>query len=206
MPSTVKKSKMRDAGVESRAQADVAEYLERYRNGDATIMDGVRKVVDAKLNMSDACCRMRKFLVDYGVSRTFAGLREDTANVLAPIVMHLRSTDLDASDAVDRLADACKAAGFHRNLSFASKFVNMLGRPVPLYSSEAKAYLRVRPQQAYDEYAEAWFNSYEQHRRVYEAVAEDLFGEQERQRGLTPSWLAMRGFDVMLMAVGGPMR
>ena len=207
------------------AAANVQQYLTRFRKGSSTggceaaIMDDLLTVLGDGLSKREACQRLRKFIASYGVIRTFAGLREDRVDGLQPIVRHLQEhrqellrllAPADIVIQVEALADACKMAGFNRNLSFATKCLCMLGRPVPIFSSEGKAYLRLKGSATYGDYLAAWFVAYEDVRADYEATAARLMaesgGEPERKRGLTPAWVAMRGFDVHLMAVGGPMR
>ena len=125
---------------------------------------------------------------------------------------------------VEALADACKAAGFGRNLSFASKAINMLGQPAPLFSSECTAFLQLKggASGGYDQYCKKWRAAFEVRAIEYRAAAtEQLAGSAYRagaadgaaQRAasklavqLGHEWFAIRGFDVHLLAVGGPMR
>ena len=37
-------------------------------------------------------------------------------------------------------------------------------------------------------------------------LAKTLLGEEETRRGLDAKWVGMRGLDVRMMAIGGPMR
>ena len=163
--------------------------------------------------------RLRDFIRAYGVPRTFKGMREDNVLPLAPVVRHLqhRWAELqslphgDDSTAiireVDALADVCKAAGFARNTSFASKALNMLGVPLPLFSSECLAYLRLPRTASYALFHEAGAAAYEEHRSAYEAASKRQLEESNGEEAqLGARWFAMRGFDVRLLLVGGPMR
>ena len=47
---------------------------------------------------------------------------------------------------------------------------------------------------------------YEARRVSYEGAAAKLLGEEETRRGLDAKWVGMRGLDVRMMAIGGPMR
>lgn len=152
-PTTTKKSKFATKTANA-PESDVAEYLARFRNEhdgtnargggyqtktDGAIMDGLRGALREGVPMPEACRCLKEFISAYGVSRTFPGVTEEcTWHRLEPVVTHLRTADLHAGDAVDALADACNAAGFCRNVSFATKCLNMLGREVPIYSSEGK--------------------------------------------------------------------
>ena len=85
----------------------------------------------------------------------------------------------------------------------------MLGRPVPIFSSEGVPFLGVKfkkDEEKYVTYERAWTSAFEEAAAEYEEAAAQLMTDDERRRGLTPRWFAMRGFDVHLMAVGGPMR
>ena len=82
----------------------------------------------------------------------------------------------------------------------------MLGACVPICSSEGKAFLRLSGMVSYADYSAAWLAAFKEHQIEYEAHAQRLIGQAESTRGLSHIWLAMRGFDVKLMAVGGPMR
>ena len=135
------------------ARPDVRTYLERS-GGEKQVMASLRSLAAGELETElESCERLRDFIRAYGVPRTFKGMREDNVLPLAPVVRHLqhRWAELqslphgDDSTAiireVDALADVCKAAGFARNTSFASKALNVLGVPLPLFSSECLAYL-----------------------------------------------------------------
>ncbi len=135
------------------ARPDVRTYLERS-GGEKQVMASLRSLAAGELETElESCERLRDFIKAYGVPRTFKGMREDNVLPLAPVVRHLqhRWAELqslphgDDSTAiireVDALADVCKAAGFARNTSFASKALNVLGVPLPLFSSECLAYL-----------------------------------------------------------------
>jgi hypothetical protein len=206
------------------ARPDVRTYLERYRSGgEKQVMASLRSLAAGELETElESCERLRDFIRAYGVPRTFKGMREDNVLPLAPVVRHLqhRWAELqslphgDDSTAiireVDALADVCKAAGFARNTSFASKALNMLGVPLPLFSSECLAYLRLPRTASYALFqALAWAAAYEDvdHRSAYEAASKRQLEESDGEEApLGMGWLAMRGFGVRLLLVGGPMR
>jgi hypothetical protein len=163
-----------------------------------------------------ACSCLREFLVAYGVSRTFAGLSEEKVERLAPIVAHLRTHALalqamqgenEIVSAVDALVDSCLGAGFSRNISFASKALNMLGQPVPIYSTEAHAYLALKGSPPYATFYNAWMETYSREGAAFEAAAERLLDRRcPLETGLLCKWFAMRGLDEKMMDVGGPLR
>lgn len=163
-----------------------------------------------------ACSYLREFLVAYGVSRTFAGLSEEKVERLAPIVTHLQAhtSALQAMQheceivfAVEALTDSCQGAGFSKNISFASKALNMLGAPVPIYSSEAHAYLGLRGIPPYAVFYKAWMEAYAGEGAAFEAAAERLLDRRcPIETRLRCKWFAMRGLDVKMMEVGGPLR
>lgn len=227
-PSTV--IKVKKTATSAASLADVDKYLKRFRernerNGtnergggsqtitDGEIMDGLRSVV-ASRDMKDACTKLRTFLIAYGVSRTFKGLSADNVLILKPIVQSIRTmkvnttSDIDMIAQVETLADVCQEAKFGRNMSFATKCLNMLGGHVPIYSSEAVAYLRVTKTVPvnYRAFHHAWMAEYEARRAAYEGAAAERLGEDEMRRGLDAKWVGMRGLDVRMMDVGGPMR
>ena len=176
-------------------------------------MDNLRSVLDGVSDSEEACKRLRTFLIAYGVSRTFRGLSADNMRCLKPLVEHLRKkknpkTAADVVAQVEGLADACLAAGFGRNMSFASKCLCMLGGHVPIYSSEAVAYLGTKKAGPvdYGSFHTTWLAEYEARRVSYEGAAAKLLGEEETRRGLDAKWVGMRGLDVRMMAIGGPMR
>ena len=175
------------------------------------------KISEAEIRQ--ACVALRTFIVAYGVPRTFPGLSAETVLRLAPVASHLRSRqdslgsgDFDAADEVEALAAACKAAGFTYARSFASKAWCMLGIAVPIYSSEGVAYLKhaghsLGTHSSYSDYLGAWQAEYHKERPAYMRAAEvHLSATDPLERRCTAEWFAMRGFDVKLMAVGGPMR
>ena len=203
------------------ARLDVRTYLERYRSGgEKQVMASLRSLAAGELETElESCERLRDFIRAYGVPRTFKGMREDNVLPLAPVVRHLqhRWAELQSlpheDDSttiireVDALADVCKAAGFARNTSFASKALNMLGVPLPLFSSECLAYLRLPRTASYALFHEAWAAAYEDHRSAYEAASKRQLEESDGEEAqLGARWFAMRGFDVRLLLVGGPMR
>lgn len=250
-PSTEQASRQRSGSqvppvTETYAQADayVCEYLTRFRHGtnlrgggkqerpDAEILDNLCSFMSClKRQVGESDCRkLREFLTAYGVVRTFRGVSEDSVLCLKPLVEHLQSRraalqcHFDLVREVDQVVAACQAAGFNRNISFASKCLCMLGHPAPIYSSEAVAYLKhaghaLKQGATYDEFQRAWFAQYDKEGAPYEMAASKHLasgdgvsssgggvdvGELERRLGA--SWFAMRGFDVKMMVVGAPMR
>ena len=208
----------------------VAQYLQRFREHkpnaknehgggaqkepDMAIMQALRDGLRLD-DMDEACESLRSFIIGYGVNRTFKGMGAG-ARVFEPVVRHLRarravqmqlSTPEAIMTEVGDLAGACKAAGFNHNVSFASKCLCMLGAHVPILSSECVAYLGLKEGTKYTaEYVDAWTAEYERHRAGYEAAAERLMGATERERGLSATWVAMRGLDQHMVVVGAPMR
>lgn len=196
------------------AEEDVLTYVSRFRNTEASIMTDLRLVACGRGASPQCCALLRDFIRAYGVVRCFAGMNERNVAILAPLVRHLQARwprlqqRLEPSvvvSEVEALADACKAAGFNRNVSFASKALNMLGLPVPIYSSECSAFLGLRGP-SYGALHEAWTAEYAGRRRAYEAAAARLIGRGGLESQLGAEWFAVRGFDVHLLEVGGPMR
>lgn len=213
------------------AEAYVSGYLNRFR---ARPEDGLRsergggtqKRTDAELmrmlrTLSEmrgraACACLREFLVAYGVSRTFAGLSEEKVERLAPVATHLRAhasalramqDECEIISAVDALVESCRDAGFSNNISFASKALNMLGIPVPIYSTEAHAYLALKRNPPYAVFYKAWMEAYVREGSAFEAAAERLLNHRcPLEMGLQCKWFAMRGLDVKMMDIGGPLR
>jgi len=222
----------------SPAEAHVLRYYERFRGcsslataakaaSDAEVCASLRRLFDGlgeRVSLAE-CKQLRAFLVAYGVSRTFAGLSKE-ADCLLPVVAHLQATKAnrgrpcDVVRDVEALADACVVAGFHRNVSFASKCWCMLGNPVPMFSSEAVAYLKhkghnlSRSPPRYDEFYRAWYTEYEKEREQYVVAAakhnahscESTFEVSKLEAQLGAEWFAMRGFDNKLLVEGGPLR
>eukprot|EP01043_Picozoa_sp_COSAG02_P047668 COSAG02_NODE_4592_length_5182_cov_4.487901_6_plen_221_part_00 len=210
------------------ADGDVREYLTRWET-EAPIMAGLRRLADGKASgsasgvLQKCCVDLRDFIVAYGVHRTFKGLHKNNTAPLAPIVSHIQrrwaSGELHRcqSDAafvvqeVDALADVCKAAGYSRNLSFASKALNMLGLQVPLFSSECVAFLRLPRAASYAVFHAAWSAQYAEQREALESAAARyassllpwLGGSTEQE---ATAWLRVRAFDVRMLREGGPMR
>ena len=58
----------------------------------------------------------------------------------------------------------------------------------------------------YRAFHHAWMAEYEARRAAYEGAAAERLGEDEMRRGLDAKWVGMRGLDVRMMDVGGPMR
>lgn len=209
-------------------EAEVLKYLGRFRPrselpGEEALVVLLRGVASGLHGNSE----LRQFIIAYGAVRTFAGLRAERLDGLSPITSHLRARWASLRSAgpalpsgqvvqeVDDLAEACRLGGFHRNLSFASKALAMLGLEVPIYSSEGKAFLGLPAAVSYAAFLEAWMRAYEPRRAAYEAAAaahladaglERELADAGLERELGVGWFAMRGFDVHLMAVGGPMR
>ena len=228
-------------------QTDVRAFVRKFAgvggNADADIVQALRRVVQGEAGDDLACCSaLRGFIKAYGVPRTFKGMREDNVAPLLPIVKHLQRSWAAAGTfsllrhcngpapinaavrEVEALADACKAAGFARNISFASKALNMLGLRVPLFSSECLAFLQLPRTASYHAFVAKWMDKFGQVRAAYEAASSSCLvmlregrngfarsdsGDdsiQELGRELGPIWFAMRGFDATLLRVGGPMR
>ena len=60
---------------------------------------------------------------------------------------------------------------------------------------------------SYALFHEAWAAAYEDHRSAYEAASKRQLEESDGEEApLGMGWLAMRGFGVRLLLVGGPMR
>lgn len=195
-------------------------------SGEEALVVLLRGVASGTLNGNseavggDGNSELRQFIIAYGAVRTFAGLRADRLDGLSPITSHLRSRWAALRSAgpalpsgqvvvreVDDLAEACILGGFHRNLSFASKALAMLGLEVPIYSSEGKAFLGLPAAVSYGAFFDAWTAAYAPRRAAYEAAATaHLAVDAGLEHELGVAWFAMRGFDVHLMAVGGPMR
>jgi hypothetical protein len=230
------------------AEGDVRAYLARWEN-EASVMAALRQLAEGKASGGSAssmlqkyCADLRGFIVAYGVHRTFKGLQQNNTAPLAPIVSHIQrrwaSRELhrcqsDAAFAVqevDALADVCKAAGFSRNLSFASKALNMLGLPVPLFSSECVAFLRLPRAASYAAFHAAWSAQYAKHREALETAATRhasslspwpggssktamsakmsvaVADGSSTNLGEVSAWLCVRALDVRMLREGGPMR
>ena len=212
-PATVKASRTKASRTKastvqaSREEGYVLEYFERFRhvdesNGSNARGGGSQTTPDAQILADlrsflasvkervvlDDCLRLRRFLVAYGVSRTFTGLSEEHALKLEPVVAAIRARRaaltegkaLEVVAEVDALTEACVAAGFGRNVSFASKCLNMLGLPVPIFSSEGVAYLVHREHAlkssdrgpgSYAAYHRAWAAEYAAQREAFVPAA-----------------------------------
>ena len=151
-------------------EAEVLNYLGRFRSGasssgEQALVVLLRGVASGRHGNGE----LRQFIIAYGAVRTFAGLRAERLDGLSPITGHLRArwaSSLRAAapalpsgqvvQEVEGLAEACREGGFHYNLSFASKALAMLGYEVPIYSSEAKAYLGLPAAVSYGAFFEAW--------------------------------------------------
>jgi hypothetical protein len=221
------------------AEAHVLMYLQRFRcpdqDGGQTmcqneehIMLGLHRVVFAEVDHFKECCLgLRQFIKAIG-TRAFKGMREDKlAYDLAPIVRHLQqrwndgalhsmSEPADVTREVEALADACKAAGFSRSLGFASKTLNFLGLPVPLFSSEKSAVFLGLPKglSSYGRFLDAWTTEYAKVRCQYEAAAaRHIRGVKQgkfivvsrscMERRLGAAWFGIRGFDEFIQRFGG---
>ena len=85
----------------------------------------------------------------------------------------------------------------------------MLGHPIPIYSSEGVAYLKNAGYQVpgYAAYFDAWHAEFAKEREHYmDSAHAHLSTAHQLEEWLGAEWFAMRGFDVKLMAEGGPMR
>ena len=249
-PATVQAKKQRPVRVavqtQARAQAEacVDEYFDRFRNHnerngtnargggtqtvtDATIMQSLRELCSLKGPAAGAV--LHRFLVAYGVVRTFAGLGKldepDKYKRLAPlaarlIAIHKASRGIHPEDVAAVMA-ACVKERFGTNASFSSKFLNMLGRPVPIYSSECTAYLHhfgylQTKSPEYPTFYAAWLKAFDESttfsdvRADFTAAARCRLGQHAVTKALEEElgaeWFAMRGFDVLHMKVGGPLR
>lgn len=246
-PATVQAKKQRPALSENAAQAQaqaqacVDEYFDRFRNRnerngtnargggtqtvtDATIMQSLRELRSLKGPKAGAA--LHRFLVAYGVVRTFAGLGKLDApgkyKKLAPLAAKLieaHKRHKIHEVLVAAVMAACKDAGFGTNLSFATKALCMLGNKLPIYSSESVAYLkkfhghrvdRVASLNDHYIYYLVWNHAFDEVRSEYIAAARRRLGQHSETKALEDElgaeWFAMRGFDVHLMAVGGPLR
>jgi hypothetical protein len=198
------------------AMADVTEYWGRFQASDEQVMAGLRRVVASAEGESEhqRCQGLRDFIRAYGVPRTFRGMSADNVQCLAPVVRHLRAvwgkgiatSAADLAHEVDVLAAVCKAAGFGRNVSFASKALNMLGWEAPLYSSECLAYLHLPRNAPYAQFLSAWTAAFLPKRHAYKGAARHQLRAQEGSSLPPETWFAMRGFDILLLREGGPMR
>ena len=241
-PATVQGKKQRPPASEeaNQTQACVDKYFDRFRhvnesNGKNELGGGTQKVTDAVIMRSlrelpslkgDAAgAALHRFIVAYGVNRTFGGLGKikkipEKHKKLAPlaarlIAIHKASRGTHQDDIAAVMA-ACKKAGFGTNPSFSSKFLNMLGRPVPIYSSECTAYLRhfgylqPKPPADYPTFHAAWLKAFDDVRADYTAAARRRLGQLPETKALEEElgaeWFAIRGFDQLHMKVGGPLR
>ena len=224
-PATVTASRKRaKIAPDSETASEVLEYLQRFRirnekNGtnargggtqtktDEAIMTSLMRITSGKVkSMEERCVLLREFIMAYGVARCFGGLREDNVKILGPIVKALESSaTMPLSESTEALSAACKCK-FGRNPSFVSKVLCMLGRRVPIYSSEGIAFLGLKTVKSYEEFRVAWMAAYEPLRAAYEAEAEKQIRASGLEAQLGAPWFAMRGFDVHLMKIGGPMR
>lgn len=216
-----------DAGTD--ADTDVLGYLQRWSTEQKTMgklkslaagqieprSEGTAAAHQADVDELEFCMQMREFITAYGVPRTFKGMRVDNVLPLLPLVTHLQrrwaSGELERQQdgalvvlEVEALADVCKAAGYARNLSFASKCLNMLGLRVPLFSSECLAYLQLPRTCGFERFHEAWMGEFSQRREALEAAA--VRHAEGYECSMNGVWLAMRALDVRMLAVGGPMR
>lgn len=230
----------------------VHEYIGRWEH-EAVVMADLQKVAKGITSSSSRnsrmlgwCVELRRFIVAYGIHRTFKGLSKSNTTPLAPIVRHIQrrwaSGELQQrqGDArfivreVEALADVCKAAGFARNLSFATKALNMLGLRVPIFSSECVAFLRLPRAVSYDAFHTAWTAQYMESCDALKSAAakhastllpwsgEDIkrprtngtnlrrpsatFREGRSDIEAAAAWLSVRALDVRMLREGGPMR
>ncbi len=220
------------------AEAHVLMYLQRFRwpgedggqtmgQNEEQIMLGLHHVVFAEVQHFKECCLgLRQFIRAIG-TRVFKGMREDKlAYDLAPIVRHLQqrwndgalhsmSEPADVTREVEALADTCKAAGFSRSLGFASKTLNLLGLPVPLYREACAVFLGLpRGMSSYGRFLDAWTTEYAKVRCQYEAAAaRHIRGVKQgkfivvsrscMERRLGAAWFGIRGFDELINRFGG---
>lgn len=172
-------------------------------------------------NKAWSCSALRDFIKAYGVERNFPGMTAENVMPLLPIVQHLKALKignqkrLDVTvdptavvQQVDALADLCKAEGFTRNLSFASKALNMLGHNVPIYSSECKEYLGMKSCSDYGKYLSKWLQELEANRALYEDEATQILNRSQDksklEAELDATWFAIRGLDQMMCRIGAP--
>jgi hypothetical protein len=218
------------------ADVDALEYAQRWDKAEAKVMADLRNLAagpQPKRGSSaemECCSQLRGFICAYGTARTFRGLRADNVAPLAPIVRHIQrrwaSGELPRRQSepafvvgeVEALADVCKAAGFARNLSFASKTLNMLGLRVALFSSECVAFLRLPKAVGYGAFHEAWTAEYAKRHEALEAAAAKhaaalspwpaggAQGKYKGTGGTADAWLAIRALDIRMLKDGGPMR
>ena len=247
----VKRQKRATEASNDDADGDVREYLRRWES-EAAVMANLRQVAAGQTSGSGTsetqywCAQLRAFIVAYGVHRTFKGLQKNNTAPLAPIVRHIQrrwaSGELHCRQSdpgfvvreVEALADICKAAGFARNLSFASKVLNMLGLQVPIFSSECLAFLRLPRAVSYAAFHNAWSAQYAVCREALESAAtrhasalspwpgaasnnlskkrarahlsREAVGEHNSELGASAAWLCVRALDVRMLREGGPMR
>eukprot|EP01046_Picozoa_sp_COSAG06_P026490 COSAG06_NODE_2280_length_7182_cov_10.552167_2_plen_309_part_00 len=225
------------AAAAAAADVDALEYAQRWEKAEAKVMADLRNLAAGPQpkrgsSAETACCaQLRGFICAYGTARTFRGLRADNVAPLAPIVRHIQrrwaSGELQRRQSepafvvgeVEALADVCKAAGFARNLSFASKTLNMLGLwPVALFSSECVAFLRLPKAVGYGAFHEAWTAEYAKRHEALEAAAAKhaaalspwpaggAQGKYKGAGGTADAWLAIRALDIRMLKDGGPMR
>ena len=140
--------------------------------------------------------------------------REFMLSHLERVVQHLRDAwpsyaglqrgeDGRAAAAVDALVDAIKSEFQKKNLSAASKLLNMLGLELPIYDSLARTALGFTKDVSYSDYLIAWSDSYEPLRAGYlAAMRASLSSRGVDISGVTEEWLCMRAHDVRLMRRG----
>ena len=231
-PSPCKRPKKEDNALKRK---DVAFFMCRFRHcqrardpaikkdfpAEQEIMLKLRQLAfksdNNKKQEKSSCSELRDFIKAYGVERNFRGMTADNVLPLLPIVKHIQTLNssgekLDATvdpdsviREVDALADLCKKEGFARNLSFASKALNMLGHVVPIYSSECKEYLDINVS-SYGRYLAEWMQEYERHRDVYENVSKRMTRDHGNalETELGTIWFAVRGLDQTMCRVGAP--
>ena len=214
------------------AHGCVARYLDRFRRipvGKNDVGGGSQKIPDkqimrqlqrlAKNNGAIAiqCDYLKEFLNANGIGRNFKGVNKKKSIGLRRLLEPLRQSHANLASGrlgmgeadlvritqeVNRNVDACSAAGFSRNVSYASKVLCMLGHNVPMYSSEVKAYLSTYAGTAktppYGVFVKAWASEFKRHSASYMAAARDLITPEEEE-SLGAQWFAMRGFDRMML-------
>ena len=119
-PATVKASRTKpplEFATASKEEGYVNEYFERFRNvnernGSNARGGGSQTITDAQILADlrsfvagikervvlDDCLRLRRFLIAYGVSRTFTGLSEERAMKLEPVVAAIRARRVALTD------------------------------------------------------------------------------------------------------------
>ena len=214
------------------AQGCVAAYLDRFRNvpkGKNELGGGMQKKPDSQIirqlqrlakndgNVAIQCDHLNEFTRANGVNRSFTGVAQENTIRLRRLLKPLRQSHANLASGrlgmgeadlkritqeVNRNVDACSAAGFTRNVSYASKVLCVLGHNAPMYSREVREYLSKHAgtvtTPSYGVLVKAWAREFERHGTSYVAAARDLITPEEEE-WLGAQWFAMRGFDHMMM-------